>query len=59
MGARAVFLMCQLFAHACWCIPQSSQAQWTNGGEKVIASGRRPFFYVYDAHSGTATKVRF
>jgi len=34
------------------------QAQWTNGGEQVVVSGRRPFFYVYDAHSGVATKVR-
>jgi U3 small nucleolar RNA-associated protein 18 len=33
------------------------QAQWTNGGEQVVVSGRRPFFYVYDAHSGAATKV--
>ena len=33
------------------------QAQWTNGGEQVVVCGRRPFFYVYDAHSGVATKV--
>jgi U3 small nucleolar RNA-associated protein 18 len=33
-------------------------ASWTHGGDKVALSGRRPFFYMYDALSGTATKVK-
>jgi len=32
-------------------------ATWTHGGDKVVVSGRRPFYYVYDAHAGVATKV--
>jgi len=34
-----------------------SSAAWTGGGDKVVLSGRRPFFYMYDALAGKATKV--
>eukprot|EP00613_Pedinella_sp_CCMP2098_P058118 CAMPEP_0171873120 /NCGR_PEP_ID=MMETSP0992-20121227/34207_1 /TAXON_ID=483369 /ORGANISM="non described non described, Strain CCMP2098" /LENGTH=292 /DNA_ID=CAMNT_0012497709 /DNA_START=102 /DNA_END=977 /DNA_ORIENTATION=- len=33
-------------------------ADWSHGGDKVSVSGRRPFFYMYDCLSGTASKVR-
>eukprot|EP00613_Pedinella_sp_CCMP2098_P072880 CAMPEP_0171925820 /NCGR_PEP_ID=MMETSP0993-20121228/24365_1 /TAXON_ID=483369 /ORGANISM="non described non described, Strain CCMP2098" /LENGTH=464 /DNA_ID=CAMNT_0012564519 /DNA_START=99 /DNA_END=1490 /DNA_ORIENTATION=- len=33
-------------------------ADWSHGGDKVTVSGRRPFFYMYDCLSGTASKVR-
>uniref|UniRef100_A0A7S2GVY7 Anaphase-promoting complex subunit 4 WD40 domain-containing protein n=1 Tax=Octactis speculum TaxID=3111310 RepID=A0A7S2GVY7_9STRA len=32
-------------------------ASWTRGGDEVIVSGRRPFFYVYDAINGDVRKV--
>ena len=32
-------------------------AAWVRGGDEVIITGRRPFFYAYDALSGNTRKI--